>query len=1410
MTRQLLSTLVVALLMLNFIFIDANNRNEIQEELHQINDQKFVQNQTNIDTIGENWSHRINLNEDQIPNKIHYTDDGGFYSIFSNNTPVSGANADQCTDYAFCGNPLVQYYSSNLSLVWTIDLREWAVWSSGTDGENLTIIIDFKNEDDGGFSFNPFGCGQAGASPCDSGGDLFVVSILKNSSVNWWTKITSKGYYDNGEGNREEKLKNPIITSDGGVFISGLMYVDGEVELNGSTTLTPGKWRSDRYMSAPPYYECLSPSDKKTAWWAKLGGDGNWDWSYSSNSNQDDKISQSTVDQFNQTITITAQFDTSSSVCNSATSSWNLGNGSVSDEQSFQAVFDFSGTHLSTTILGYDIDSVIPEFDGYNGGGSWEDFSITQYGENQIGYWSDSNFDWNDSLNSESAHVIAKFNATDILAWNEIDSTIEDIEFRYDPEYGIEFIACLEGQFNVSGSQISISSRGIYLGSINSSTMEFEKLRYLTTCEYLGGFDRFENESLTIMIGVTGQHDFEHLSEYGPSYNETDVIWISYSNDTDGDLMADFIDIFPNIQTQWEDLDGDGFGDNYGDPVWQMTRQNGPGQLIYMAYEPDACPFDAGTSTIDRYGCLDSDNDGQSDDNDLYPADPTQRVDSDGDGYGDNTSGTNGDDCPIIPGNSWRDRNGCGDMDLDGMSDLFDPFWGDSTQWSDIDGDGLGDNWGDAAWNASRLPHWPGIFVANATASDYYPLDRDNDGYEDAAFSNASNLDDCPSTYGSSYVDRFGCSDIDGDGWSDIGDSHPSDSTQITDIDGDGFGDNASGINPDQWPNDATQWSDADGDGYGDNPLGTSPDSFILDSTQWLDSDGDGFGDNITGNNPDAFPMDSTQWSDTDGDGYGDNQNGTNADKFTLDMTQWSDSDNDSYGDNPNGTNADDCPNSFGTSNRDRRGCLDSDGDGWSDLNDQLPFDPDESRDTDGDGFGDTADKCPLVVGNITNALYAGCPDNDGDNVPDSEDDLPNEPTQYIDSDGDGFGENMSGFMPDDCPDEQGFSTVDRNGCRDTDGDGVSNLNDALPNEPTQYLDTDNDGYGDNQSGFEYDACPSIYGTGNTIGLLGCPDSDNDGTPDIIDIYPDRNDAWSDADGDGYTDQPGTNISDDCPSINGSSSVFMIGCSDMDGDGQPDLFDQDSDGDNISNVYEMNLGFDPMNASNTPLDSDGDGKPDQEIDDDDDNDGFPDLVEVDRGSDPLDASSNPLEEYGGGTFYVPGEGFSSQYNPDGIEISLGAFLNLLSSEFLAPLLIAPMTIYLMLAKKRRYKRIKRDIENAFDLAQLEESEAEIDDLIGRNRLKIPQALLLRNILERHQDEFRGLTSASNQDEIDPLMEDLPKMVVSESPSVSEQRPPISATGTVGKDGYEYTKWPADSSTQWYRLAGSNAEWKKWS
>ena len=99
-----------------------------------------------------------------------------------------------------------------------------------------------------------------------------------------------------------------------------------------------------------------------------------------------------------------------------------------------------------------------------------------------------------------------------------------------------------------------------------------------------------------------------------------------------------------------------------------------------------------GTSFADRFGCIDSDGDGWSDAVDVFNEDNTQWSDTDGDGYGDALDGNLPDSCPEIFGNSTIERYGCLDSDGDGLDDELDAFPFDATETIDSDGDGVGDN----------------------------------------------------------------------------------------------------------------------------------------------------------------------------------------------------------------------------------------------------------------------------------------------------------------------------------------------------------------------------------------------------------------------------------------------------------------------------------------------------------------------------------------------------------------------------------------------------------------------------------------------------------------------------------------------------------------------------------------------
>ncbi|TET90632.1 MAG: hypothetical protein E3J35_06025 [Methanomassiliicoccales archaeon] len=143
---------------------------------------------------------------------------------------------------------------------------------------------------------------------------------------------------------------------------------------------------------------------------------------------------------------------------------------------------------------------------------------------------------------------------------------------------------------------------------------------------------------------------------------------------------------------------------------------------------------------------------------------------------------------------------------------------------------------------------------------------------------------------------------------------------------------------------------------------------------------------------------------------------------------------------------------------------IDDDNDGIIDMYDDFPFDDTESRDTDGDGIGDNADI-----------------DDDNDGVPDTFDAFPDNPMEWADTDGDGIGDNTD---------------------LDIDGDGILNMFDVTPYNNTGIQDSDGDGVVDSIDAFPYN--PSEWGDndGDGIGDNADLDDDNDGLPDVFDLYP--------------------------------------------------------------------------------------------------------------------------------------------------------------------------------------------------------------------------------------------------------------------------------------------------------------------
>ena len=161
------------------------------------------------------------------------------------------------------------------------------------------------------------------------------------------------------------------------------------------------------------------------------------------------------------------------------------------------------------------------------------------------------------------------------------------------------------------------------------------------------------------------------------------------------------------------------------------------------------------------------------------------------------------------------------------------------------------------------------------------------------------------------------------------------------------------------------------------------------------------------------------------------------------------------------------------------------------------------------------------------------------------------------DVDRDGYNTTDTGDgIVDDCPDKYGESWGDRYGCADLDGDGWSNLNDFSPLDESQWVDEDEDGFGDNSSGFLGDQCPGVPGVENGDGGDGCPppfvDTDGDGIQDSDDdcaqtptnATVDENGCEIDTDGDGVVDSM-----DDCPATAVGVTVDSVGCEVTDNNG---------------------------------------------------------------------------------------------------------------------------------------------------------------------------------------------------------------------------------------------------------------------
>lgn len=146
----------------------------------------------------------------------------------------------------------------------------------------------------------------------------------------------------------------------------------------------------------------------------------------------------------------------------------------------------------------------------------------------------------------------------------------------------------------------------------------------------------------------------------------------------------------------------------------------------------------------------------------------------------------------------------------------------------------------------------------------------------------------------------------------------------------------------------------------------------------------------------------------------------------------------------------------------------DSDGDGVADSKDAFPNDPSETLDTDQDGIGNNADA-----------------DDDNDGVSDADDAFPLDSSESVDTDGDGIGNNAD--LDDDgdgrtddsdiYPLDTDNDGIDNDVDDDDDNDSVSDIVDAFPLDEEEWEDLNSDGLGDNFPSNRFAVIETNYGT---------------------------------------------------------------------------------------------------------------------------------------------------------------------------------------------------------------------------------------------------------------------------------------------------------------------------------------------
>ena len=792
--------------------------------------------------------------------------------------------------------------------------------------------------------------------------------------------------------------------------------------------------------------------------------------------------------------------------------------------------------------------------------------------------------------------VTSTTTANDILQGlkNKLNSSTASVVYQEDGYYYKETFTA-----SVSGTKLIIT------GNDSRANLNVEK------------FVTLVNGSKLILSDEVNDWDSQFFSERDPNLC---CSWYFYGDGRTQSSAAGelFIDAFPKDPNEFWDTDGDGIGDNAdtdidGDGltnIYEMTpkrpNSSGSGFNLYTKSSPYL---------------VDSDFDGVDDKLDAIPWDDKESIDFDGDFRGDE----NEDD----------------DDDNDGLSDLQEIAQGLNTNNVDSDGDGFSDgeyglgfnrvdsqgNWQETIRVPSNTVSTtvPGaVFNIGIYGWNSYDWDNDDKARIEISITTSSSISinsllnqfATEINQNKNSVEYRACC-YEGEylpGVEQISAVVSGSSLIIkgndrrANVDFDIWGYNGavfevhtsfrSWWNQDRFPDNKDEWYDSDWDGIGDNE-DTDDDNDGLSDNQELalgtnpwywDSDGDKRGDDW-----DQMPFDTNSFEDMDGDGIPDfTIVDTNGDGYY---------DPDIWGGPDATTNIDPDVDGDGISNTDEDNGItdryqpDSDWDGYDDGVDKFPVWHEEWYDTDSDGIGNNTDH-----------------DDDGDGFSDLDEAF--NLTDPLDASKKPSGDQDQDFLSDAYEAKIGTSTSKA----DTDGDTYKDGIDFFPLNENEWLDSDNDGEGNNQDQNDdndhlsdfieklgndlnlWDLNPLIYDHETSLPN----DEDWDGVPDTLEnklkqLYQAKYNSvsnqvkrelyrgtkglwrpWYSTDGAIWTGEQEyhylngaatgrTSVQYDLDSDNNGTQDHLetIDFNDIDGDGVANHLDRDSDGDGHDDGWDM-------------------------------------------------------------------------------------------------------------------------------------------------------------------------------------------------------------------------------------------------